>query len=64
MGMDDKAKHRGERVKGRAKETAGTAADDPQLEQEGREEQAKASAKSAGEKAKDAAKDAGDALKR
>lgn len=64
MGMDDKAKHKGEDAKGRAKEAAGAASGNDDLKREGRDDQTKASAKSAGDKAKDAAQDAKKAMKR
>ena len=43
-------------MKGKAKEGAGRATDDPELEAEGRTDQASGSVKQAGEKVKDAAK--------
>ena len=55
MGMDDKAKHKGEDLKGKAKEGAGKATGNERLEGEGKGDQASASVKSAGDKAKDAA---------
>jgi uncharacterized protein YjbJ (UPF0337 family) len=54
MGGDDKARNRAQEFKGRAKETAGRATDDEQLEAEGRADRTKGSMKQAGEKAKDA----------
>ena len=64
MGMDDKAAHEGEDLKGRGKEVAGRATGNRRLEGEGKDDQAAASRKKAGEKAKDAAKDAKDAFKK
>jgi uncharacterized protein YjbJ (UPF0337 family) len=56
MGIDDKADHKAEEVKGKAKETVGDATDDKDLQAKGRAEKAKGSLKQAGEKAKDAFK--------
>jgi uncharacterized protein YjbJ (UPF0337 family) len=56
MGIDDKADHKAEEVKGKAKETVGDATDDKDLQAKGRVEKAKGSLKQAGEKAKDAFK--------
>lgn len=64
MGMDDQASHKGEDLKGRAKEAAGKATDNPRLEGEGKGDQASASVKSAGDKAKGAAEDVKDAFKK
>jgi uncharacterized protein YjbJ (UPF0337 family) len=64
MGMDDKASHKGEDLKGKAKETTGKATGNERLEGEGKGDQASASVKSAGEKAKDAASDVKDAFKK
>jgi uncharacterized protein YjbJ (UPF0337 family) len=50
----DKARNKGEELKGRLKETTGRATDDERLESEGRSDRTKGSAKQAGEKAKDA----------
>lgn len=57
MGIDDKIENKADVLKGKVKETAGRASDDPELEAEGRGDQAKGHAKQAGEKVKDAAKD-------
>lgn len=57
MGTDDKIENRADIVKGKVKETAGRAGDDPELEAEGRGDQARGHVKQAGEKIKDAAKD-------
>ncbi|SEE84480.1 CsbD-like [Arthrobacter alpinus] len=57
MGLTDKISNNTEKGLGSAKETAGKLLNNPELEQEGRTDQASASAKQAGEKVKDAAKD-------
>ena len=57
MGIDDKAKNAAEELKGKAKEAAGEATDDRDLQAEGQMDQSKASLKQAGEKVKDAFKD-------
>ncbi|HVH23019.1 MAG TPA: CsbD family protein [Pseudonocardia sp.] len=54
MGTDDKIANKAEEMKGKAKETAGRATDDEQLEAEGRADQMSGSLKQAGEKVKDA----------
>ncbi|HYH34595.1 MAG TPA: CsbD family protein [Nocardioides sp.] len=64
MGMDDKASHKGEDLKGKAKEATGKATGDERLEGEGKGDQTSASIKSAGDKAKDAAGDVKDAFKK
>ena len=64
MGMDDQASHKAEDLKGKAKEAAGKATDNPRLEGEGKGDQASASVKSAGDKAKGAAEDVQDAFKK
>jgi uncharacterized protein YjbJ (UPF0337 family) len=56
MGLDDKFDNKAEEMKGKVKEGAGRAIDDPELETEGRTDQASGSVKQAGEKVKDAAK--------
>ena len=56
MGVDDKARNTGEKVKGKAKEAAGSATGDEDLRQEGRAEQTEADVKQAGEKVRDAFK--------
>ncbi len=53
MGVDDKVRNMGEKVKGKAKEAGGRLTDNERLEAEGRADQTKADAKQAGEKAKD-----------
>ena len=56
MGIEDKAKHKAEQAKGMAKEQAGKATNDRDLEAEGKGDQAKSDLKQAGEKVKDAFK--------
>lgn len=56
MGLGDKIANAAEKVSGKAKEGAGRASDDEQLEAEGRTDQSKADLKDAGEKVKDAFK--------
>ena len=53
MGIDEKAHNTGEKMMGKAKETAGKLTDNERLEAEGRADQAKGSAKQAGENVKD-----------
>ena len=56
MGIDEKADHKAEELKGKAKKTAGDATDDHSLQARGRAEEAKGSLKQAGDKVKDAFK--------
>jgi uncharacterized protein YjbJ (UPF0337 family) len=56
MGVDDKAKNTGEKIKGKAKEAAGSATGDEKLRHEGRADQTEADVKQAAEKVKDAFK--------
>lgn len=56
MGTDDKIDNKAEQLKGKVKEGAGRASDDPALEQQGRDDQTKSNIKQAGEKIKDAFK--------
>ena len=56
MGLDDKIGNHAEDLKGKAKEALGDANDDPELEAEGKGDQAKSDIKQAGEKIKDAFK--------
>jgi len=56
MGVDDKAKNTGEKLKGKAKEATGSATGDEDTRDEGRAEQSEADIKQAGEKVKDAFK--------
>ncbi|GAA2226626.1 CsbD family protein [Promicromonospora sukumoe] len=53
MGLDDKLKNAAEDATGKAKEAAGRATDNEELEAEGKSDQAKASMKKAGENIKD-----------
>jgi uncharacterized protein YjbJ (UPF0337 family) len=57
VGTDDKIDNKAEVLKGKVKEVAGRTGDDPELEAEGRGDQAKGHVKQAGEKIKDAVKD-------
>jgi len=57
MGIGDKIENQADVLKGKAKETAGRATDDPALEVEGQGDQAEGHLKQAGEKVKDAVKD-------
>jgi uncharacterized protein YjbJ (UPF0337 family) len=52
----DKAENKGEELKGKAKEAAGSAVGNESLEAEGKGDQAKGNVKQAGEKIKDAFK--------
>jgi uncharacterized protein YjbJ (UPF0337 family) len=56
MGLEDKARNKADEMKGQAKEKAGHATGDENLEAEGRADQAVADVKQAGEKVKDAFK--------
>ena len=56
MGAEDKAQHKGEEMRGKAKEAVGRATNDEELENQGKRDQAKSDAKQAGEKVKDAFK--------
>lgn len=56
MGADDKLKNAAQEAKGKVKEGWGKATDDPELQAEGKVDQAAADVKQAGEKAKDALK--------
>ena len=64
MGLKDKAENKAEELKGRGKESAGAASDDPDLKAEGKADQTSGKLKNAGEHVKDAAKDAKDGLKK
>ncbi len=57
MGTGDKISNKADVLKGKVKEAAGRASDDPALEAEGRGDQARGHVKQAGEKIKDAVKD-------
>jgi uncharacterized protein YjbJ (UPF0337 family) len=54
MGIGDKIKHEAEDLGGKAKEAAGDATDNPDLEAEGQMDQAKADVKTMGDDVKDA----------
>lgn len=56
MSMDDKFSNKAEELKGRTKETAGRATDNPKLETEGKADRVKGTLKQAGEKIRDAFK--------
>jgi uncharacterized protein YjbJ (UPF0337 family) len=58
MTNEDKARNKGEETKGKLKEKAGEATNDPALERQGRKDQSKANLKQAGEKVKDSIKGA------
>ena len=58
MGGSDRFEHKGEEIKGRAKETAGRASNDPGLEAEGRRERSKGSLKQAFDKLRDSIRSA------
>jgi uncharacterized protein YjbJ (UPF0337 family) len=64
MGLDDKLSNKAEDLKGKAKEGAGKATGDDQLEGEGKGDQASASVKDGVEKVKDAGKDIKDAVQK
>jgi uncharacterized protein YjbJ (UPF0337 family) len=64
MGTGDKAQHKAEELKGKAKEKIGDATDNERMEGEGAAEAAEAKAKQAGDHVKDAGQDAKDALRR
>ena len=53
MGLADKASNKAEELKGKGKEAIGRVSDDPELEAEGKTDQAKGNLKQAGEKIKD-----------
>jgi uncharacterized protein YjbJ (UPF0337 family) len=57
MGLDDKISNAAEEAKGKAKQAAGDATDDEQMQAEGQVDESKANLKQAGEKVKDAFKD-------
>lgn len=56
MTDEDKARNKGEELRGKVKEKAGQATGDPALERQGHKDQSKANLKQAGEKVKDAIK--------
>ena len=53
MGMGDKISNKAEQSKGKIKEGAGKATDDPEMEADGHGEQVKGNVKQTGEKIKD-----------
>ncbi len=53
MSAEDKIKNKVEELRGKGKEAVGRATDDPDLEAEGRADQARGNIKQAGEKIKD-----------
>lgn len=57
MATGDKIDNKADVIKGKIKETVGRASDDPELEAEGKGDQAKGHIKQAGEKVKDAVTD-------
>jgi uncharacterized protein YjbJ (UPF0337 family) len=63
MGLGDKAKDKAEELAGKAKATVGDKTDNPDLEAEGRRQEAKADVKQAGEDVKDTGDDVADALR-
>jgi uncharacterized protein YjbJ (UPF0337 family) len=63
MGLGDKAKDKAEELAGKAKATVGDKTDNPDLEAEGRMQEAKADVKQAGENVKDTGDDVTDALR-
>jgi uncharacterized protein YjbJ (UPF0337 family) len=63
MGKTDKIKNTAQQATGKAKEWAGEVTDNENLEQAGRQEQARAKARKAGEDVKDAGKDVKDTMK-
>ncbi|HJY47019.1 MAG TPA: CsbD family protein [Propionibacteriaceae bacterium] len=63
MGLTDKAKDKAEELAGKAKATVGDKTDNPDLETEGRMQEAKADVKQAGENVKDTGDDVTDALR-
>lgn len=64
MGADDKMSNKTQDLKGKAKETTGSAVGNESLEAEGKGDQAESSVKQGAEKAKDAVSDIKDAFKK
>lgn len=62
MRTRDKASNKAQDVKGKVKETVGTASGNKDLKDKGKADQAKAGLKDAGEKVKDAASNVRDAV--
>jgi uncharacterized protein YjbJ (UPF0337 family) len=63
MGTKDKASNKAQDLKGKVKETVGSATGNKDLRNKGKTDQAKAGLKDAGEKVKDAASNVKDAVK-
>jgi uncharacterized protein YjbJ (UPF0337 family) len=63
MGLGDKAKDKAEELAGKAKATFGDATDNPDLEAEGRMQEAQADVKQADENVRDTGDDVTDALR-
>ncbi|MGI8458040.1 MAG: CsbD family protein [Propionibacteriaceae bacterium] len=63
MGLGDKISNKAEELGGKAKQAAGDATDNEELQAEGQKDQVSGQGKQAGEHVKDAAGDARDALK-
>jgi uncharacterized protein YjbJ (UPF0337 family) len=63
MGLGDKISHKAEELAGKAKAGAGDATDNPDLEAEGRADEAKANVKQTGDDVADALRDASAAMK-
>lgn len=63
MGTENRIDATSDRLKGKAKESAGKLTDDEKLEREGRADQVKGAAKDAAQDVKDAAHKVGDRVK-
>jgi uncharacterized protein YjbJ (UPF0337 family) len=63
MGTKDKASNKAQDLKGRAKETAGSATGNEDLRRKGKADQTKAALKDSGERVKDAESHVKDAVK-
>ena len=63
MGTKDKASNKAQDLKGKVKESVGSATDNEELRRKGKTDQTKAALKDSGEKVKDAASDVKDAVK-
>jgi uncharacterized protein YjbJ (UPF0337 family) len=63
MGMRDKASNKAQDLKGKVKETVGSATGNEDLRTKGKTDQTKASVKDAGEKLKDGVSNVKDAVK-
>jgi uncharacterized protein YjbJ (UPF0337 family) len=64
MGTSDKASNKAQDIKGKVKETVGSAVGDDDLRAKGQSDQAKSAVKDVGEKVKDAAASVKDTIKR